>query len=60
MKAQELKKYILDGGADAKLIAECAYAPCDIESKRQRIASAVDSFIDLFLVDDNALRLHTF
>ena len=48
MKAQELKKYILDGGADAKLIAECAYSPEDIESKRQRIAFAVDSFIELF------------
>ncbi len=48
MKAQELKKYILDGGADEKLICDCAVLPADIEKKRERIASAVDSFIDLF------------
>ena len=48
MKAQELKKYILDGKADEKLIAECAYAPEDMAAKRERIAAAVDSFIDLF------------
>ncbi len=48
MKAQELKKYILDGKADEKLMEDCAVAAEDIEKKRERIASAVDSFIDLF------------
>ena len=48
MKAQELKKYILEGGADERLIADCAYVPEDIEAKRERIAAAVESFIALF------------
>ncbi|MBE6587461.1 MAG: galactokinase [Ruminococcaceae bacterium] len=48
MKASELKKYILEGGADNTLICECAVSERDILSKRERIAAAVDSFVDLY------------
>lgn len=48
MKANELKKYVLDGKIDASLMEDCAVAPEKIEEKREKIAKAVDSFTELY------------
>jgi len=48
MTAKNTREYILSGGADAVILEECTVKPENLERKKERIANAIDSFIELY------------
>ena len=48
MIASKLREYVLSGGVDTVIIEQCTVKPENLEKKKERIAKALDSFVELY------------